>query len=293
MLGTLQDGIFSPELEESPLASAHKVLVRYCSSDAHMGNRTDSVLGWHFRGAAIVEAVLADLIARQGLGSVFATTLVFGGASAGGRGAMVTLDFVPALLPSNVRVLGFLDSPYWIDMAPYSGSGFVGFANMTQQAFVLGNMTGRVTANCAEMYPVEELWRCVFGVYRLPFLHTPYLLVASAFDAFQLSENIGHEPRTQAEESYALTFANATRSHMRQLPQPLLYTSGIFSVACYTHAVSASPSYYTSWVAMPDGRHMTQRNATVAFLSNFTGMDGNVWMEPCASSFACGPGCQP
>ena len=32
---------------------------------------------------------------------------------------------------------------------------------------------------CAQAYPGEELWKCITGVYRIPFLTTPHLVVAA------------------------------------------------------------------------------------------------------------------
>jgi hypothetical protein len=38
-------------------------------------------------------------------------TVVFGGTSAGGRGAMATIDFVKEVVPESTVVRGMLDSP--------------------------------------------------------------------------------------------------------------------------------------------------------------------------------------
>jgi len=83
------------------LANAHKVYVPYCTSDAHMGNAR--AFGMQFRGAVVVRSVLADLVRRRGLGgrglAAPPDRLLFGGVSAGARGAMVHLDFVRGMLP--------------------------------------------------------------------------------------------------------------------------------------------------------------------------------------------------
>ena len=83
------------------LANAHKVYVPYCTSDAHMGNAR--AFGMQFRGAVVVRSVLADLVRWRGLGgrglAAPPDRLLFGGVSAGARGAMVHLDFVRGMLP--------------------------------------------------------------------------------------------------------------------------------------------------------------------------------------------------
>lgn len=86
---------------EPRLANAHKVYVPYCTSDAHMGNAR--AYGMQFRGAVVVRSVLADLVSRRGLGgrglAAPPDRLLFGGVSAGARGAMVHLDYVRGMLP--------------------------------------------------------------------------------------------------------------------------------------------------------------------------------------------------
>ena len=83
------------------LANAHKVYVPYCTSDAHMGNAV--AYGMQFRGAVVVRSVLDDLVRRRGLGgrglAAPPDRLLFGGVSAGARGAMVHLDYVRGMLP--------------------------------------------------------------------------------------------------------------------------------------------------------------------------------------------------
>lgn len=98
------------------MASAHRVYIPYCSSDGWMGDT--SFDGRQYRGQRIVAAVLRDLRSQYKLGAPGeAQTVVFGGGSAGGRGAMTLLDKVTRerQLGFPDRVVGFLDSPYYID----------------------------------------------------------------------------------------------------------------------------------------------------------------------------------
>merc|ERR1712139_494461 len=80
------DGIF----ESGPLANANVVRVGYCSSDIYLGNvaASESTWGLEFRGEQIVRATFAKMIAELGFGAHEGTRLVFGGASAGARGAL-------------------------------------------------------------------------------------------------------------------------------------------------------------------------------------------------------------
>lgn len=67
-----------------------------------------AAFGLQFRGGAVVRAVLADLVRRRGLGrrglAGAPPRLLFGGVSAGSRGAMVHLDYVKEMLPLEPAV---------------------------------------------------------------------------------------------------------------------------------------------------------------------------------------------
>lgn len=124
-------GIFDYDPRRNPLAGANLVQIGYCSSDAWVGNSNpaDNALnatlnaagtyGWFFKGQRIIEATLAVLEQDFGLGSVPNSRLLFGGCSAGARGAMFNLDYVPDMVPDTVDVRGFFDSPLWVYVAPF------------------------------------------------------------------------------------------------------------------------------------------------------------------------------
>jgi len=54
------DGIFSTDPSQSPLFDANHVFIKYCSSDAWIGETT--LWGWNFNGQAIVKAAINYLI---------------------------------------------------------------------------------------------------------------------------------------------------------------------------------------------------------------------------------------
>ena len=81
----------------------------------------DPALGpsWSFRGQRLVQGFIQDLMTVHGMGADGSDhRLLFGGCSAGARGAMANLDLVPGYVPPNVRVVGFLDSCLWVDILP-------------------------------------------------------------------------------------------------------------------------------------------------------------------------------
>jgi hypothetical protein len=169
-------GVFSTS-RFNPWAHANKVVLSYCSSDAWAGNASASAetFGYAFKGVAIVEAAIADLVANQGLGP--GSDVLFGGCSAGGRGALMNLDYVAPLLPPESTVRGLIDSALWLDLQPPDAAE-TSLQVQTQSIYALINPGSRIPPACAAAYPGAE-WKCLFGVYRLPFVITPFFLQAS------------------------------------------------------------------------------------------------------------------
>lgn len=55
-------------------------------------DKAEQLWGYYFRGADIVNSLMSALVEEHGLGDREDDQVVFGGFSAGGRGAMVHLD---------------------------------------------------------------------------------------------------------------------------------------------------------------------------------------------------------
>ena len=104
--------------------------VAYCTSDAFTGATENRTGDWFFRGSNVIDGALSLLVDTLGLGAVPGGELVFGGTSAGGRGAMASLDSVAAHFSKAklrqgisvavypVAVVGALNSPLWVDVQP-------------------------------------------------------------------------------------------------------------------------------------------------------------------------------
>ena len=269
------------------LADANKVYVPYCTSDAHVGDA--SAFGIQFRGAAVVRAVLRDLVMTRGLGGEGADApparLLFGGLSAGARGAMVHLDSVQSMLPlveaarlrgaagaaspprvQRVEVRGFLDSAAWLDLAPLRPTrpSFYGLANATRQVVAFANVSHLHTDASGErdagMHAggvaagAEQRWRGLFGEYRLPAIRTPYMLLASQFDTYQLDMNFGGcghwscDPASAEQRAFAWGFANATARFAHDLAvgalNPLTHERFVYSSRCHRHARSLTDANF-------------------------------------------------
>merc|ERR1712107_752024 len=139
---------------------------------------------------------------------------------------------------------------------------------------------------CAAEFQGEEGWKCMFGQYRLPTLKTPYLLVASQYDSYQLGNNVGHKPGNDQEKAYAENFAKATRDLVQAVNASSTRTA-VFSWACYNHCVSTSHSGFDRHTC---DTGVTMHRALNQFLDSQTGASSLHWIDSC-TTFACGKGC--
>mmetsp|Transcript_1945 Transcript_1945/g.4410 ORF Transcript_1945/g.4410 Transcript_1945/m.4410 type:complete len:951 (+) Transcript_1945:90-2942(+) len=201
----------------SPLAGANLVYLRYCSSDAFMGDSTK--WGFQFRGYRTVRAALKHLVQKQGFEST--DTLVLGGFSAGARGAMAHLDTVREVLPTGANIVGFLDSPLYLEF-----NGFTKLASESSQA-TSAYVAKQLTEPCVGEFGEAGRWKCTFGQYRVPMLKENFMIIASQYDQYQLHL---HRNDTSLQKTFALS--------TRKLLHSLGGNAAVYSSACFSHAVS-------------------------------------------------------
>jgi hypothetical protein len=244
-------GLFETDATKTPFAGVNKVWGPYCSSDAWVGNTQAN--GIVFHGQAILTAILASLVRNHGLGSMPGQRLLFGGCSAGARGAAFTLDYVPALLQAagaNYQpvLTGFLDSPLWLDVQPLATAP-LSLQCQAQAAVGYLNATARLGASCAAAYPSpQDQWRCLFGQYRIPLLRTPYGMSQNQFDSFQLEYALGGSmpPIYPNQVAYADAFGEAMEGVLSSLPSSSNGPgSAIFSPACFDHCLTLTAAFWS------------------------------------------------
>jgi len=273
------------------LRDANKVHIKYCSSDAHMGDV--AVYGFEYRGARVVQAVFDDLVRHRGLGQGQQRPLIIlSGQSAGGRGAMVHLDYVSKMIGFEVDVVGLLDSPLWLDIEPYAvwpGTHWKGFAEDCRIVYAAANIS-HLGAECMETYGDADRWKCIMGQYRMPFISTPYMLIASQYDSFQLSGNgiAKHRP-SDSMKAYSETFASLTRASIDSL-QHITAKTGLkcafFSWACWNHATSLNEAGFNDFTCGPE--QTTMNSAMHRFLH----LEPTLKWEDTCKTFRCGHGCR-
>ena len=121
----------------------------------------------------------------------------------------------------------------------------------------------------------------------MPFLQTPFFLIASSSDAFQLGENVGHAPASSGEIAYANNFSGKNAGGGFELYASNEGTCAVFSWSCYNHATSCTDGGFNKF--------MCNNSTTMsAALSEFLGFSAPAadfkWIDRC-STFNCGGGC--
>jgi hypothetical protein len=293
------DGILSDSATHSPIWYANKAYLGYCSSDGYMGNLGASPQTWglHFRGQALIDAMIYNLRKHHGLND--ADLIVFAGLSAGARGVMTNID---RLIDSNifpqVPVIGFMDSPYYLDVVPYDVN-FIGFPYAEQHKYMLMNTSGILSPICKNDYITNE-WRCQLGKYRMPYVKAPYFFVASRYDTYQLGNNLGPPAGNDgsystAQIDWANRFANLTLLKLNNLVtnasnghlSSANVSRAFFVNACFNHAVSGSQSFYGNMKI--NGYNLY--DAFSSFLKTFDNpMTVSSWIDSC-NGFACASSC--
>jgi len=290
-------GLRSDLPTKTPLWAANKASLVYCSSDGYVGNvgASEATWGYSFRGAALVQAMVQELKKKHKLDS--AKLIVFAGTSAGARGVMTQIDFLASsAFPPSAQVVGFLDSPYWIDVQPnpaFSAS-FKGFQYEQKQIQALYNTEQLLSSSseCPQFYHNDAtlLWKCLYGSYRLRHIKTPYFLAASQYDKYQLEEYFDAATSLSEQEKKwaAQVFAATTVANLTSLAQEMkhqtpyfssnsrsssgsavvhLNSNAFFSWACYNHATSSSDRFST--LTTNDG--VTMKDAFGAYLNSISG----------------------
>lgn len=223
---TLDRPYFSRSPAVSPLLSSFTfAFVRYCDGGYFSGDRMAPVVHsgtrLYFWGRWIVQAVVADLKLAQ------ATDVVIGGCSAGGIHVLAHLDAMRDMLPSKVRVSGFADSGFFMDVDFFTA----------HKRFVVSptgqNAQRLLSPACAAEFP-QEKEKCLVAQRSAPFLQTPVFVWQSRFDLDQRSCEL--LPACAASpacvEAYARNMSDAIREQLLAHRRP---RHGAFIDACARH----------------------------------------------------------
>jgi O-palmitoleoyl-L-serine hydrolase len=209
----------------SPLLSSFTfAFVRYCDGGYFSGDRLAPVVhngtSLHFLGRWILGAVFADLKLAE------ASDVVIGGCSAGGIHVLAHLDAMRDMLPSSVRVSGFADSGFFMDVDFFTG----------HKRFVVSpagqNGQRLLSPTCTAEFP-QEKEKCLIAQRSAPFLQTPTFVWQSRFDLDQRSCELLPDCAASPPcvEAYARNMSSAIREQLLARRRP----HGAFIDVCARH----------------------------------------------------------
>ena len=161
-------GLANASSWQNAFAAWSVAYVNSCDGAFFLGNQTRGSL--HFRGRAIADAVITDLVRTEGLGH--SRALLVSGDSSGGLAAALSVDRFAAALPSVPRVRGLIDGGFFLDR-PRCGGDRGSLATIMALAGV--NVSG-----CGGG------WKCASLPHALPRIASPLFLTQSLYDYSQL-----------------------------------------------------------------------------------------------------------
>lgn len=176
-----------------PTSTTNDALLFYCDGASFSGFVADPVPTpsapggqLFFRGIRNFDAAVAALLQR---GLTGATSVVLTGGSAGGLSTLLHLDRLRARLAIEAPAARVVGKPVCGFFLEHGNDGFAPanqtYALQMQSVFEMQNASGSLSRECqAALAPAP--WRCIFAPTAALFVQTPFFLLQSRFDEWQL-----------------------------------------------------------------------------------------------------------
>ena len=199
-----------------------------------------------------------------------------------------------------------MDSPLYIDMDPIDTAiHFKGFAYQEKMKYERYNVSSVLSEECLSKYSGAEGWKCLFGMYRIPYIKTPYFMVMSQYDSYQLSLNLNNlsPPYSNSKYyDYANQFAKLMRDKIEEYSN-VVPSSGLvirktrnayYSWSCYNHACSLSNCFSDGdeilGMAIKDAYSLFVLQSFNQIIHDDDNATSLFWMHTCGQ-MNCGEGC--
>lgn len=233
---TFDEGVFyASALSSNPFSGYTRVYLPYCSQDLHSGTRTvasPTTFGYYFAGHLIFRAVIDALVANHGFGA--ATEVILTGASAGGIGAWINVNYLTSRVPAAARVTIAPIAGMYFFAYPYAGvnhtsSELVDF----REAAWPGNVAlwaSYIDPACAAGLGARS-YACMLSNYSFPYIRAEAFVVEAQTDQVQLEAHDwlpGPDHQDAPERGYMTAWAANMTIALRPVP-------GFFNPACYIH----------------------------------------------------------
>ena len=185
-----EGGLYSNNSPTNPsFYNWNMVFVFYCDGSSFTGMRQNPVYfkdkPVYFRGKAVLDALLQDLLSR-GVGN--ATDVLLSGSSAGSLAVLIHADFIKSKLNPKTKVRAIADSGYFVDLATQYGINKT--RDMFNRMLLTHNSSSALHPACIKRTPVAEHWKCFFPQYFLDLVQTPIFVLQSAYDIWQVVNNL-------------------------------------------------------------------------------------------------------
>jgi hypothetical protein len=225
------------------LWQTNHVDIPYCSQDLHSGTVTQptpSTYGLYFSGHLVFQAVVEALIANHGMGD--ATDIILSGASAGGIGVWINVDWLAARLPS-ARVVAAPIAGFYYYAYPYTGVNHTSsiLSDFTPPAWPqhYALWQSYVPPACAAaLNNTLGPWACMLSNYSLPYIGADAFVVEAQTDEVVL---LDHDwvPQPYVTAPPEQMYLAEWHANMTQALAPLMAAAqpryGVFNAACFIH----------------------------------------------------------
>ena len=185
-----EGGLYSSDPETNPtFFNWNMVFVIYCDGSSFTGMRQNPVYfkdkPVYFRGKAILEAIVQDLLTR---GIAIATDVLLSGSSAGSLAVLIHADFIKSKLNPSTKVRAVADSGYFVDLATQHGTNKT--RDMFNHMLLTHNSSSSLHPACIKRTSVVKHWKCFFPQYFSDLVKTPIFVLQSAYDVWQIVNNL-------------------------------------------------------------------------------------------------------
>ena len=272
-------GITNADCDKNPsFCNYNTVYVKYCDGNSFSGARSDTVRvddkELHFKGFFILEAVLTDLFANEGLDE--ATDVLVTGCSAGGLSAILHSDYIGSWFTDTVRY-GVVPVSGMFQMQRSNVYGEPVMPLQMQTIFTLSNATSGVHQGCID--DLGNSWLCNIAPTVYNYIESPIFVLDSSIDLWQNGciytattvdqdvptedvpngkcatasnyEACGRNPADcSPEQMYSIIEYQS--NFIESLTNAYTYkksTNGVFIYECSTHCSGSSDDYYNIGVA--------------------------------------------
>nr|GMD92240.1 pectin acetylesterase 8-like [Ipomoea batatas] len=219
-----------------------KVMVRYCDGSSFTGDveDVDPTTGLHFRGRRVFDAIVDDLLFSKGMKD--AKEVLFTGGSAGGLAVMIHCDRFASHFPTTTRVKCLSDGGFFLHSNnPLQARGL---ESMFRGTVALHNSTGALPKACVDRMKSSgrEEYLCMFPQYIVGDIKTPLLVMATAYDSYQINESLSNSfyqaikevkispTQYKVLQDFRLQFLDVVRKTTDKLSR-----GGLFINNCFTH----------------------------------------------------------